>query len=227
MKLMTAVTLLLLGTSQAFAAGASCADKYEVFDNTVVQSIAGNRNCFVTVHPRNIDDMTYRDFLFDDVGIFMVFNSFGEGPESETAGAREFYFFPRKNPLSYKYDAATKRVAITAPSGKVFTFNTEKSVLLSISNTTITQDFKIDKNNKGGIEITQNDGIYLDLGFAMGQSPSQNPKRSVVFKDAKNSSCSIRNSDIFNYTIDKDTIFKFSDSQLSRFLSRTCPQLKK
>lgn len=226
MKLFTAMTLLLLGASQAFAAG-NCADKYEVLDNTMVQSTPGTNNCFITVNPRNINNLTYRDFLFDDSGLFMIFNSFGPGPESETTGARELYFFPRTTQaLSYDYDPANKRLIVNTPSGKVFTFNTEKAILVSISNTTFTQDYSVVKGNNGGIEITKNDGFYLDLGFTLGQSPSQNPNRKITFKDSQNQSCQVKNSDVFKYTADSDVIFKFNDAQLKRFLTGSCPRLK-
>jgi hypothetical protein len=179
------------------------------------------------VNPRNVYDLTYRDFLFDDAGLFMIFNSFGQGPESDTTGAREFYLFPRDvKPLSYDYDGANKRLAVTTPSGKVFTFNTEKAILVSITGTAFSQDYNIVKGNNGGIEITQNDGFYLDLGFTMGQSPSQNSARKVTFKDIQGNTCQVKNSQIFKYTVDSDVIFKYNDAQLKTFLRSSCPNLK-
>lgn len=226
MKLFTTLTLLLLGASQVFAAP-NCADKYEVFDNTTVQAVPGTTNCFITVTPRNIYDLTYRDFLFDDDGLFMIFNSLGQGPESETTGAREFYLFPRGvKPLSYDYDGANKRLAVTTPSGKIFTFNTEKAILVSITDTTFTQDYNVVKGNNGGIEITKNNNFFLDLGFTLGQSPSQNPSRKITFKDTRGNTCQVKNSQIFKYTVDSDVIFKYNDAQLKTFLQTSCPKLK-
>src|SRR5687768_2155584 len=51
--------------------------------------------CWVSLHPRNgYVDLKYRDYLLSSSGLLLVFNSYGHGPESETTGAREFYFFP-------------------------------------------------------------------------------------------------------------------------------------
>lgn len=229
MKLFASLTVLLLATSYVFAASSptSCADKYENLDNTSVQTIAGNSGCFISVNPRNTVNLTYRDFLFDDDGLFMIFNSFGPGPESETTGAREIYFFPRNvKPLSYEYSPADKLLAVTTPSGKVFTFNTEKAILVSISGTNFTQDYNVVKGNNGGIQITQNDGFYLDLGFTLGQSPSQNPNRKITFKDTANRTCQVKNSGVFKYTADSDVVFKYNDAQLKTYLKTSCPQLK-
>lgn len=227
MKLFAALTLLLLGSSQSFATMAGCADKYEILDGTTIQTTSGNTECFISIHPRNTYNLTYRDFLFDNVGLFMVFNSYGSGPNSESTGARDYYFFPRKTKtLSYQYDAATKQLSVQSPSGKVFVFDTEKTILLSISNTTFVTDYSINPHNKGGIEITQNDGLYLDLGFQRGESPSQNPNRKITFKDGKQNNCLVKNSSVFNYTQDLDVIFKYDDSQLSKFLKRACSNLK-
>jgi hypothetical protein len=226
MKFVAAMSFLLLTSSQVFAS-AHCPDKFEVFDNTTVQTLAGNTGCFVTVNPRNVYDLIYRSFLFDDSGLFMIFDSLGNGPESETTGAREFYFFPRKiKEVSYQYDASAQRLNVTTPSGKIFVFNTEKAILVSATNSTLAIDYDVNGKNKGGVEFVKNDGLYLDLGFKMGQSPSQDPNDKVTFKDTKQNSCVVKNSDIFKYTLDQDVIFKYDDAQLGKFLKRTCPKMK-
>lgn len=224
MKLLASFVLLVLGSSQGIAA-ADCPDKFEVFDNTRVQLLPGTQGCMMSLSPRNYEQLTYRSFLFYSNGLFMVFNSFGPGNDSTSSGAREYYFFPRQHELSYHYDAASKRVHLRSASGKVFIFNTEKAILLSISDTEFTAEDEVHSGNKGGIEITRNNGLYLDLGFKIGQSPSQNPKGKIRFKDSQNNICSVTNSEIFNYTADLDAIFKYSDDQLPRFLSKRCPML--
>lgn len=225
MKLFIALSLLLFGASQAFASP-GCPDIHEVMDNTMFQSIPGVKGCMMTLSPRNPNDMTYRSFLFQDGGLFMIFNSLGNGPESTSSGAREFFLFPRNQEMSYRYNAATKRVNIHTPSGKVFVFNTEKTILVSISGTQFTTDYDVNANNKGGIEITKNNSFYLDAGFELGQSPTQNPKRKITFKDAQNNSCIVTNSEVFSYNDSLDVIFKYTDAQLKRFLARRCPKLK-
>jgi hypothetical protein len=215
--------------SSTFAADAStCPEKYEIFDNqTQLQMMLSGNNCYVSVHPRDaFENMIYRDYSFTSDGQFMVFDSYGEGPESQTTAAREFFFFPRmRADLSYKYDAASKRLSVTAPSGKVFLFNTEKAILISISGTTIQQNFTIKPQNKGGLEIVANDGLYMDGGFKLGQSPSQNPKNKLIFYDTTQKSCELANGDLYRYTADDDAIFKFDDLGLTTFLGQRCPQL--
>lgn len=189
--------------------------------------VSGNGGCFLTVNPRGQTGLTYRDFLFDESGLFMIFNSFGNGAESESTGAREFYFFPRKaTPLSYQYDAATQRLRVAGPHGKVFVFNTEKTILVEVSDANITVDYDVNPNNRGGIEIVQNNGLFLDIGFQRGQSPSQNPQRKITFKDSANRQCQVKNADVFKYTYGGEVNLRYDDVQLGRYLNRACPQLK-
>jgi hypothetical protein len=205
----------------------TCEEKYEIFDNTQVQMTPGSNNCYLSIHPRNVFDLVYRDFLFDTKGIFMIFNSYGKGPDSSSTGAREYYFFPRtKASFDVQYNATAKLLAVQLPSGKTAVFNTEKSILVSISGTTFTQDFDVNANNKGGIEITANDGLMMDGGFRVGQSPSQSPKDKTVFKDAEQNVCGLVNSDVYKYTSESDVIFKYNDTQLKAFLKKKCPKLK-
>lgn len=222
-----AALILLLMTALKVSAAPNCLDKYEVLDNTTVQSIPGSKGCYITINPRYTQDMTYRSFLFDTEGLFMIFTSLGRGPESETTGAREFYFFPRRQgSLIYNYDPILKRLSLTTPNGKVFVFNTEKAILIGISDTTFTMDYEINGNNRGGVEITRNKGLYLDVGYQLGQSPSQNSKRKIHFRDSQNHTCTVLNADVFSYSPDRDVDFKFNDVQLSRFITRKCPNLK-
>lgn len=226
MKLLaTLVTFAFLASAQT--ASAACTDKYQVFDGTQVQVINGKSGCFLTVHPRDAyQSLVYRDFLFDEDGLFMIFNSYGPGDESKTTAAREYRFFPRgKVDLSYNYDAAAKQINVTTPSGKVFVFNSQKGILVSVSGSTISQDYTVTPNNRGGIEFTANDGLMLDGGFTVGQSPSQNPKSKITFKDSKGQQCQVANGDVLRYTSDGDVIFRYDDAQLKSVLQNRCPKL--
>lgn len=204
----------------------NCPSKYERLDKTMVQMLPGNGGCFLTVNPRGGSGMVYRDFLFDEAGLFMIFNSFGNGNEASSTGARELYFFPRTNtPLSYQYEATAKRLKVFSPNGKVFTFDTEKTILVEISDAKISIDYEVHPGNNGGIEILQNQGLFLDLGFQIGQSPAQNPQRKITFKDSQNNSCTMKNVDVFKYTYDGEVNLRYSDEQLLRLLKRSCSQL--
>ncbi len=220
--------LVALGfLSSAHAASAACTEKYEIFNGTQVQVIDGQYTCYLTIHPRDaFQTLIYRDFLFDDDGLFMVFNSYGPGDESKTTAAREFRFFPRgQGNLSYSHDPATQRLSVTTPSGKVFVFDSQKAVLISVSGSQITQDYSVNPNNRGGIEFAKNDGLMLDGGFTIGKSPSQSSKGKIVFKDADARQCQLANGDVYRYTLDDDVIFRYDDAQLKSVLNSKCPHL--
>jgi len=228
MKLFAILMSLGFLSSAHATVPASCVDKFEIFDGTQVQMLQGRSSCMLTVHPRNAyQTLIYRDFLFDSEGLFMVFNSYGPGEDKDKTGAREYRFFPRKNgDMSYKFDSSTHKLVVTAPSGKVFVFDTVKSLLVSLSGTKISQDYKVNPTNKGGVEIVSNDGLLLDGGFSIGQSPSQDPKDKLTFKDAHGHRCQIANGDVHNYTSDGDVSFKYDDAQLKSFLQNRCPELQ-
>lgn len=215
--------------SKGFAAVSTCIEKYEIFDNnTQVQVLESGNNCYVSVHPRNaFEDLIYRDYTFDAKGVFMIFDSYGEGAESQTTAAREFIFFPRTTAsLGYQYDADSQRLSVTTVSGKVFVFDTIKTVLVEVSGTTVQQNYTIKPENRGGLEILKNDGVYMDGGFKRGQSPSQSSKGEIQFKDPVGGSCDLRNADIYNYNTQEEAEFKFDDKGLAKFLSSRCPKLR-
>jgi hypothetical protein len=222
-----------LGTSKSYASpftaviqSQPCADNFEVFDNTQIQTMESDGVCYFSIHPRNSEHLLYRDFLFDSDGLAMVFDSYGEGSESQTTAAREFLFFPRNQMMKYEYDAQAKRLMIHTPSGKVFGFNSMKSILTDISGTQSSINYEITPANRGGLEIVANDGLYMDGGFARGHSPSQNSKDKVIFKDREGHSCTLANGDIYSYDSDGDTKIKYNDVQLKTYLSGQCSQLK-
>jgi YD repeat-containing protein len=225
MKAFLFVSFFLFFAPRVFAQQ-PCPDKFEVFDNTQIQTIEADGVCMVSIHPRNSENLLYRDFLFDSAGLFMIFDSYGQGPESQTTAAREYLFFPRQQALSYRYNAEAKRVEVTAPNGKVFSFDSVKSILREVSGTTLDLNYEVIPANRGGVEIVKNDGLFMDGGFTRGQGASQNPKGKVTFKDPQQKSCGLVNWDVYKYDSDQDATFRFSDGQLKEFLAARCPQLK-
>ncbi|RYZ84072.1 MAG: hypothetical protein EOP06_18775, partial [Proteobacteria bacterium] len=185
---------------------AYCVDKYEIFDNTQVQISPTGDSCTVSVHPREAYvDLIYRDFLFDTNGLFMVFNSYGNGSDSQSTSAREFYFFPRAvSDLKYEFDAKNNRLMVTAASGKRFYFNTIKAILTDVSGSMLQQDYSMEPKNRGGVEFPQNDGLIMDGGFKIGQSPSQYPKEKVTFRDPTGNTCDLTNSEVYKYLPSSD-----------------------
>jgi len=227
MKLLAAFLGFVFLTSAHTASAGSCTNKFEIINETQVQILKGQHACYLTVHPRySFQTMIYRDFLFDDDGLFLIFNSYGNGDIDKTTAAREYRFFPRiTTELTYSHDAATNRLSVTHPSGKVFVFDSQKAVLISISGADVQQDYSVNPQNKGGIEISVNEGLMLDGGFAMGESPSQNPKSKIAFKDRQGQKCQVFNGDFYRYDSDGDVFFKYDDAQLKSVLKQRCPLL--
>lgn len=228
MKLFVILMSLGVWSSAHAAVPASCTDKYEIFDGTQVQMQPSSSSCLLSVHPRDsYVNLVYRDFLFDSDGLFMVFNSFGQGDESKMTAAREYSFFPRRNgDMSYTYDKTSKKLFVTAPSGKVFTFETVHASLVDIAGTRIVQHAEVNAQNGGGIDVVGNDGLMMDGGFTIGKSPAEDPENKVTFKDAQGHSCQLVNADIYNYTTDGDNSLKYDDAQLKSFLGKHCPNLQ-
>lgn len=209
---------------------ANCPYIVERQEGTQIQQIwsEGSQSCFFSVYPLDAYyDLVYRDHLFTSEGMFMVFNSYGQGPESETTGAREFFFLPRpQTQFVFNWNFDAKELEVTHVSGDKFIFDSRKARLKSISRAQVTVADEVNKLNKGGIEINQYQGLLLDGGFKIGSAPTSVSSGTSVFKDGVGSQCSVKNHEVFKYTSDGDVIFKYSDNTLPGFLQKRCPKLK-
>ncbi|KYG68929.1 hypothetical protein AZI87_06800 [Bdellovibrio bacteriovorus] len=221
---------LILSVGIAHAADqASCPDIAERRDGTKIQQmLSGNGECFFSVTPDDAwKDLIYRDHLFTSEGMFMVFNSFGPGDESQTTGAREFYLFPRNTEaFSYEWKDDTRELIVTHVTGDKFVFESKKARLKSITRANVIVADYVEPSNRGGIEITNFQGIILDGGFKLGSPPTSNSNASSVFRDVNNTSCSVKNSELFKYTSDGDIYLKYNDKAMLTFIQKRCPKLK-
>lgn len=188
---------------------------------------SGSTECYVSLQPRNIEGLVYRDYLITSQGLLMVFNSYGEGPSSEATGAREFYFFPRgiKSELEIKTtEAEGGFIQVQMPSGRWVTFSGETADISSLDSGSILRDPKIYKENRGGIEITSYDGLMLDAGFTIGKSPTDDLNRKSTFRDSEGRTCQLQNRLIFT-KVDVNSVLK-SDVEISKLLKSKCPTLR-
>lgn len=222
--------LMISGLAQA-ADPANCPDRVEVQDNTQIQLLWSpfTETCFLSLVPYDAYiDLLYRDYLFITDGLFMVFNSYGAGnDESTLTGAREFYMFPRPNPeLSYRWIPDLKQLEVTHVTGDKFLFDTRKARLLSITRAQVTVADEVLPDNKGGVEISNFQGLLLDVGFKKGSAASGNPNGTAVMKDGVGNTCSVKNNEIFVYNSTGDNAVKFTDKELNTFLKKRCPRLK-
>ncbi len=181
--------------------------------------------CFLSVKKDFVPDMVYRSLIFRETGALMIFNSFGNGPESTYTGARVFYFFPRQQVPAFHATGQAVEVS-TSHKNLTFFFDLESGKILSASNARIKEAADIVPENDGGIEILSFQGLLLDSGFKMGSDPTADLARSSTFRDENNQTCTVKNSDIFSKNSSGDISFRLSDLSLKKFLSSRCPQIK-
>lgn len=182
--------------------------------------------CYVSVQPRNIVNMVYRDYLISSSGLVMVFNSYGEGLNSDATGAREFYFFPRKE-ADLKIEMPeneTDDLKVMMAAGRWISFSQTTGDISGLEAGRLRRDPLVKRTNRGGVDIRSYDGVYLDAGFTLGQSPTDSLTRTSVFRDANRRSCSLRNDLIFTKE-GQNSVLK-SDELISEILKTHCPKLQ-
>jgi hypothetical protein len=180
--------------------------------------------CWFSIHPMNgYQSMTYRSYLVTSSGMLFVFNSFGEGSSTKTTGAREFYFFPREvytNGLAISQDKVSVRMnsklTLEFESKNLYPLNTPNIVLKNLS--------AITPKNAGGVEVLRYNGVYLDTGFVMGQSPSAIKTNKSMFKNQFGQKCLVQNKQIFGYRNDDPILMH--DILLHEIVAKQCPDFK-
>lgn len=208
---------------------ADCSRQITHFDNTQVSRDFWNTSstCLVSIHPRDVfETLVYRDYLITNKGLVMVFNSYGPGSTSQTTGAREFYFFPRPSKaLEFSYEQGRNEVKVKFNERLSFVFDGKTAQVKGLSEGAVIVDTDVNKNNKGGVEIEFYNGLWLDVGFTMGHSPSEKPRATSTFTDENGQTCTLANEELFTYA-NGDVDFKYSDSDLKKYLNTTCPNLQ-
>lgn len=188
------------------------------------RSTSGGK-CFVSIHPVDSNGMVYRDYAFFGDGMLMVFNSYGDGEDTaRLTSAREFWFFPRKEPLELRADPAGPALSVRQPDGGLMVFNPADGQLASVERGAVTVSPRIDPADRGGVEFAAYTGLLLDVGFRMGELPSMKPEGEAVFRSAYGQQCRVKNKELFAYA-GGDRSFKFSDVELSTWLKTRCPGL--
>jgi len=209
---------------------AGCVDARRVVDQVRAQSIwnAESGVCMVSVDPFTTHDLVYRGFLFNEDGLMMVFNSFGDGPDSESTGARDFYLFPRRAgqvPPAFR-PGQGNTLDVRLAGGRVMTFEGKDVSVRSLEDAEISVDPKVSPGNEGGVEIRILRGLLLDCGFRLGGQPESVASRTSVFRDPKGRSCKVENREIFAYQEGGDVRLRFrTDVALAEFLDWRCPDI--
>lgn len=181
--------------------------------------------CFIDIHPRNVVGMKYRDYYFDSRGDFMVFNVYGEGPDSKMTAAREFYLFPIINDYPDYSIEENGDVIVKMVSGHLFRLSAKDFSIISITPGTFTEK-ALSPNNNGGVEIDLHAGYWIDGGFKKGGLRMSNPKLISAVRSSKSANgCKILNSTFLNYTGDDNFVFKYEKQAFTDFLKTKCPTL--
>jgi hypothetical protein len=222
--------LTLVHLADAQVAAVPCKEIFESRENIQVytQWVSSTETCYLSVKAMmTTPPMVYRDFLFDNYGFMMVFNSYGEGNSSQDTGAREFYFFPRALPNpSFAWNDGARRLEVTHTTGEKFYFDYDQSQLIGLSNGQVKTASKVLRTNQGGVEILNYKGLILDGGFSMGQSPSTASGVRPFFKDTNGAVCQVKNTDLYKYPGNGEVVFKFpEDKGLKTFMASKCPKL--
>lgn len=182
--------------------------------------------CYVSIGSMLVTDLIYRSYGFFSNGLLMVFNSYGDGEDSNPnlTSAREFYFFPRTGALSLEMNETAGTVAVVMADGRRMIIDPATSQLASVERGSVMVAPRIDPADRGGVEITSYAGLMLDAGFRMGESPSGRPKADSTFRDAFGHLCTVKNSEIFAYANGEHEL-KHTDAQLAAFLKTRCPNI--
>ncbi len=181
--------------------------------------------CFVSIDPTDTHGLVYRSYAVFGDGLFMVFNSYGDGDNNPNmTSAREFFFFPRRGAPELAMDPKAGTVTVRMSDGGRADFDPATAQVSGFERGSVAVSPKIDPAVRGGVEIPAYAGLMLDAGFRVGESPSGRPDAASAFRDASGRSCTVKNSDVFAYA-NGDHAFKFTDAQLSAWLKTACPGL--
>lgn len=182
-------------------------------------------DCYLSVSPYRGPGLVYRNYLFTAEGQLMVFNSYGDGNTSTDTGARVFFLFPRGITPSVVAVDDELQVQMATPNVKM-TLETAKGRITGFTPGSITEDSEVSEGNQGGVEISNQGVLLLDVGYKTGDSPVSNPNRRAIFYDGFGKTCQVVNKELFRYLASGEADFKFTDAALKTFLAERCPQLK-
>ena len=182
--------------------------------------------CSMSIYPLDSYKMKYRSYSIHTDGMFMVFNSLGNGPDETSAGARVFYFFPRPVPMmNYQFNPGDTTIQFPMPDGKTIGFDPQTAAPVQVAAGTISVAPKIYDGNNGGVEFPKYDGLMLDVGWRLGGSPIEVMTNSSTFRDKNGKTCVRKNKELFKKLAD-DIVFRMNDVELKTYLLANCPSLE-
>jgi hypothetical protein len=219
--------LLALPTARAEFSNAKCSEVLTGNDIIQVnrQWDPSRRACFISVHPRQVTGLKYRDYYFDNSGRFMVFNSYGYGPDSTFTGARDFFLFPVVSEYPDFSVESNGDVLVKMVSGHQLRISGKDFSLLSLSSGQVSEK-PLSNSNNGGVEIKLTQGFWLDAGFRLGGLNISDPEKTSSFNSAASkSACVVKNKNFMTYLGGGDEEFKLTGADFVKYVKATCPKL--
>jgi hypothetical protein len=222
------VLALIILSGQAFAATSKCLlTMQDQAKNALIELTPIGSGCGIYITPLQRDSMVYRSYLFTDDGLFQIFNSFGNGAEQTKTGARVYAIFPRNEKIGFHVAIDQNSIRVqTSNRNTVFKLSTTPQVSVQkITNSDFLEDQKVQLANNGGLELSNNKFVYLDIGFGRGAAPQSNAESVSTFHDRRGRQCVVRNRDVFHY-LHGDATLK-SDAKIRTALAKYCPKLQR
>ncbi len=182
------------------------------------------RTCFIALNPRNVDNLKYRDYYFSNQGEMMVFNSYGDGPDSTMTASRDFFIMPVVNEYPDYSIEDNGDVTVKLVSGHLFRVSAKDFSIVSLTPGTFTEK-ALSPNNQGGVEIMLLSGFWIDGGFRKGGTRFSNPNFKSGIHSAKSSAlCGAGNSTFLDYDSNGNYTFKFQGTAFNSYIAKQCPQ---
>jgi hypothetical protein len=154
--------------------------------------------CIVQVTPLDKNGLIYREYVFDEKGRMMVFNSADAGVYETSTSQRNFYFLPAV--ATPTIEMIGDLVVVTMANGSKVNFNSKSGIIDSLSSDIIIDEKPIFDLFPGGhFEVVRYNGVWLDAGWAVGYRSTKDPIGKSQFYIDGRLQCSVTNSEIFQY----------------------------
>ncbi|MEQ1878747.1 MAG: hypothetical protein ABL958_19045 [Bdellovibrionia bacterium] len=218
------------------AASAECPSRVDLYMGIQAQSFyySSMKACAVQVSP-SAKSVRWRSYSFFSTGLFMIFNSLGDGPESTHTSSRSYFLFPRVREPGYSLSRTGLTLTLSTGDRLLFDYKTGRTKSPGLDTLLVKEDPAVNAKNDGGVEIQRHSGLVVDTGYFTGEVGHSDPDRFSLVRDRKNRTCQLRNDLLFAYIYANDPYgkkklqnvsFKFeTDRELALFLQRLCPAL--
>lgn len=183
--------------------------------------------CLVQVTPIGKTGMTYREYVFDQSGRMMVFNSIS-GPYETSTSQKTFFLLPAR--IAPRFEELKDRVVVTMADGSRAIFTEPSRFVDSFEGPLQARDLgRIDLSEGGNFELISYSGIYIDAGWKIGNRSYRDPEGFSKFYWNNSLMCRAQNSEIFVYVdpVTREPLYQpmlklQTRDQLRQFIANSC-----